>query len=1025
MSNQFRAILVLLLTMFFVAGSISAQSVTIKLGSGESGQQYDNFSETLKERFEEFEDVQIEVVNTTGSSENMSALRQGDLDAAIVQSDIAYTMSESMKEMNSAEKLQAVIELFPEYIQVIVRSDSGINSIGDLEGKEISVGALQSGTIRNAREILGAYGLGEDKYIAITDLSTEAGLADLNSENSKISAVIITGRFRHEYLPGRMEATGETGEQLPHKPVLRHIFLDQTALNDLTVHRRSETQEAAPYYIVRPNPASDPDYPNVLTVNAYLIVTNRLGDQEASAFIDRVFALWPEIRKSSEWRKQLPSLRDIFTRGPIEWHPRVRINLQNMGFLPNEDLNIWVMLIWGFLLLFSIYSLNRRAGYNRVGVSFSNQSGKTIEQYTINCMARIAPAFLGVTLFIALICISVVILRGSERNFVESTSGESRFLALSWWESFIWMFQYVASGFQGEAFAPKSDTGRLIAATVAIIGVLGPTTMIFYVINLLSASRVKKLNGHSEIHFTNHLVLCGWNEKGPGIVYSVTGDDVDTKVQVTIVADLEASPIEKYGFDQSHVSYIRGDATESSVLHRANADKASTAIILAGDQVHESEAMSSVLTAMNLSQINPDIHICAEVARAEDERLLLDSKCQSIIVPEKLVTKLATAAILDPLIIDFILDIITYHQFDEFYTADPATIKKATGQNFVGKTLRQIELEFLKRGTNVIGMIRPSESREGARTAMFDSGSSLVPLTNAEDSRLTLQLNDTLVYSGHTNNSLASRNHARRVTKAKELPASAFVMKKRTFDKILIVGHEDDAREVILSMEVFDPSIVVDTIPNNDDMDNINDNNDMEYSHITILVDRDERSLASDLDASNRIDAKTLILVRRIAAHYDKLNIRRPVFTAELLNINNRDVFLGAGIAAVLPTSLIIERLLVKEVYDANHIVDYLIALLNMHDGTHLSTIHIENDHPLIGESYHSLLKTEVNGLRIIGWLPIDQRKRLENTQSDFDWHFRTVLDNRLQQNRIKAGDILITIYNHEGFANSGSMLSA
>ena len=327
MKNQFRILLAFLLAAVFIAGSLSAQTVTIQLGSGEPGQQYDKFSKTLQERFEKIDDIQIEVVNTTGSTENMEALLRGELDAAIVQSDIAYTMSESMKDADSTEKLQAIIELFPEYIQVIVRSDSGINSIGDLEGKEISVGALQSGTIRNAREILGAYGLGEDKYIARTDLSTEAGLMALTGENSKISAVIITGRFRYEYLPGRMEAAGETAEQLHGKPALRHIFLDQTALNDLTVYRRNKTQETAPYYIVRPNPASDLEYPNVLTVNAYLIVTNRLSEQKASAFIDRAFTLWPEMRKSNEWRQKLPSLRDIFTRGPIERYPRVRINL--------------------------------------------------------------------------------------------------------------------------------------------------------------------------------------------------------------------------------------------------------------------------------------------------------------------------------------------------------------------------------------------------------------------------------------------------------------------------------------------------------------------------------------------------------------------------------------------------------------------------------------------------------------------------------------------------------------------------
>ena len=72
----------------------------------------------------------------------------------------------------------------------------------------------------------------------------------------------------------------------------------------------------------------------------------------------------------------------------------------------------------------------------------------------------------------------------------------------------------------------------------------------------------------------------------------------------------------------------------------------------------------------------------------------------------------------------------------------------------------------------------------------------------------------------------------------------------------------------------------------------------------------------------------------------------------------------------------------------------------------------INDDHPLIGASYHSLLKTEVDGLRIVGWLPIKQRNQMKNRQGDFDWHFRTVLDERMKQRKVHSGDVLIVVYN-------------
>ncbi|MFR7817977.1 MAG: TAXI family TRAP transporter solute-binding subunit [Clostridium sp.] len=60
---------------------------------------------------------------------------------------------------NICKDYSAIAGLYTEACQIVVRADSSIYSLDDLQGKHISIGASESGTERNAKEILAATGL--------------------------------------------------------------------------------------------------------------------------------------------------------------------------------------------------------------------------------------------------------------------------------------------------------------------------------------------------------------------------------------------------------------------------------------------------------------------------------------------------------------------------------------------------------------------------------------------------------------------------------------------------------------------------------------------------------------------------------------------------------------------------------------------------------------------------------------------------------------------------------------------------
>jgi TRAP transporter TAXI family solute receptor len=96
------------------------------------------------------------ILETAGSMENIKLLIEGKADLALVQNDIAYYAAngEAMFAGQKMTGLSGIATLFPEIVQIIVRKETGIANLSDLEGKKIAVGSKNSGTYYNAQQIL-------------------------------------------------------------------------------------------------------------------------------------------------------------------------------------------------------------------------------------------------------------------------------------------------------------------------------------------------------------------------------------------------------------------------------------------------------------------------------------------------------------------------------------------------------------------------------------------------------------------------------------------------------------------------------------------------------------------------------------------------------------------------------------------------------------------------------------------------------------------------------------------------------
>lgn len=135
---------------------------TIRFGAAGVGGMYYPFANAFTELASKDEmGINWKVKSTAGSAANLRLLSDNYIELGIAQADLIEDAYYGKGSFHSGKYrgYKAVASLYPEACQIVVRKDSDITSLDDLEGKNVSVGEEESGTERNATQILEMCGL--------------------------------------------------------------------------------------------------------------------------------------------------------------------------------------------------------------------------------------------------------------------------------------------------------------------------------------------------------------------------------------------------------------------------------------------------------------------------------------------------------------------------------------------------------------------------------------------------------------------------------------------------------------------------------------------------------------------------------------------------------------------------------------------------------------------------------------------------------------------------------------------------
>jgi TRAP transporter TAXI family solute receptor len=118
--------------------------------------------------------IRCSVESTGGSVYNVNAIKAGELDFGMAQSDVQYQAYNGAGSFKEADKdLRAVFSVHPEPFTLVVRKEANITKFSDLKGKRVNVGNPGSGTRSAMDELLAAEGMKLSDFALASELKAD------------------------------------------------------------------------------------------------------------------------------------------------------------------------------------------------------------------------------------------------------------------------------------------------------------------------------------------------------------------------------------------------------------------------------------------------------------------------------------------------------------------------------------------------------------------------------------------------------------------------------------------------------------------------------------------------------------------------------------------------------------------------------------------------------------------------------------------------------------------------------------
>jgi len=315
--SRFGGLFVALLIASVLFGpSGSAQSSRLSIATGGTGGVYYPYGGALANLLSsELDDTEVTAEVTAASVDNMLLIDNGDADIAFVLGDTAFDATQGSEPFPNEINGQALATLYDNYTQIVVKADSGINTMADLAGKRVSVGSPGSGTEVIANRMLEVSGIDPENGITVERLGVAESAGAM--KDNKLDAFFWSGGLPTSAITDLGATPNISIKLLPHADVAPAL---QEAYGAFYT---TATIPANTY----PNQAEDVDVvvvPNVLVVNGEM-------DEELAYNITKVMFEGQATLAAAHPAAAELTLENAVQNSSIPYHPGALRYYQEQG----------------------------------------------------------------------------------------------------------------------------------------------------------------------------------------------------------------------------------------------------------------------------------------------------------------------------------------------------------------------------------------------------------------------------------------------------------------------------------------------------------------------------------------------------------------------------------------------------------------------------------------------------------------------------------------------------------------------
>jgi len=620
-------------------------------------------------------DLDIMVLETEGSVENAKLIAAGVAQLALVQNDVAYYFYKGERLFPfPCEKMRGVAALYTEVVHIIARRELDIQGVEELVGKEVAIGARQSGTQFNAAIILEASGISK---------------GDIHAQFKSF------GEARQSLLDGTIDVAFMTAG-VPAGPVtdlgqkINLIRVDPALVRKL--------QKTYPYFVFTAVPARS--YPgqfrevDAVGVRALLVARSDVKNDVVEKIADTILTdptAWvlaqnvgSEIRLESAQKGMTIPLH----RGATDYFVKQKV-------MQREWTDYARLLLWFVVPMLAL-------------LVFVNYRKVLVRAWRRNLYVKLAAIF-GFS-FIA----ATITMHCAEKRVNEHFSE----LGESFWSVIV----YLLSGFEDRP--PLTVGGRIVSVFIFTVAIALLGSVVGKFASVFISRRERKMPGD----IRDHIAICNWNEEGEKIVRQLHASDAEPDTEIAVITALSDAQKEELRNNPVYdkVYFHRGDPVAHSVLKESRTHLAKAVIILPDRESGDPDAKSALiaLALRNLCKGAAKPHVVAGVFDQRRMEHLRNAGVDEIICASDLGLGLLAQCALHPGLSDVYQQLLEYSaETNEVYVVEERNYPKSFMESSYEKVAGIVNAHRdTLNPTILIGLLRGGKVMLNPKGCKNDSG---------------------------------------------------------------------------------------------------------------------------------------------------------------------------------------------------------------------------------------------------------------------------------------------------------------